>query len=143
MKNKEKNRNIDNILRSIVATTALILSACSTQYTVSTNLDKENFQNYFSHAQVEVVKDEQELTGRYKLIGLVEGQSCQAKPHHAAPDKIAARTNARRQAFRQQANAIIFTGCALIPDDKVNRQCVATMVCYGKAYQVEKSQEQK
>jgi RcsF protein len=143
MKKKEKHNNCDNILKLVVATSVLMLSACSTQYTVSTNLDKENFQNYFSHVQVEVVKDERELSGRYKLIGLVEGQSCQVKTHHAAPDEVTARTDARRQAFKKQANAIVFTGCALIPDDEVNRQCEATMVCFGKAYQVEKSKEQK
>jgi RcsF protein len=119
------------------AITAITLSACSFQYTISTNLDKENFQNYFSHSQVRVVKDESGFSSRYKLIGMVEGQNCQLKNHHTAPDEIAARTQARQKAFEQQANAIVFTGCALINDDQANKQCVATVVCYGKAYQVE------
>jgi len=120
-----------------LAVIAIALSACSSQYTVSTNLDKENFKSYFSHSQVKVFEDESSFSGRYKLLGMVEGQDCQAKAHHAEPDKITARTQARRQAMKQQANAIIFTGCALINDNQANKQCVATVVCYGKAYQVE------
>jgi RcsF protein len=136
--NSNKNHyNIGIKLKRVFAITAITLTACSSEYTVSTNLDKENFQRYFSHAQVNVVEDESKFSGRYKLIGLVEGQSCQAKAHHAKPDEIVARTQARRQAFEQKANAIVFTGCALINDDKANKQCVATVVCYGKAYQVE------
>jgi RcsF protein len=123
--------------KRVLAITAITLSSCSSQYTISTNLDKEKFQNYFSHSQVRVVKDESEFSSRYKLIGMVEGQNCQAKRHHAAPDKITARTQARQKAFEQQANAIMFTGCALINDAPENKQCVATVVCYGKAYQVE------
>lgn len=122
----------------LLVVTAMTLSACSSQYTLSTNLDKENFRNYYSHSQVKVVEDESEFSGRFKLIGMVEGQNCQAKSHHALPDEIEARTQARRNAFEQQANAIVFTGCALINDDQANQQCVATVVCYGKAYQVEK-----
>ena len=61
---------------------ALTLSACSSTYTLSTNLDKENFKDYFSHSHVKVVEDESDFTGRYKLIGMVEGQNCQAKSHH-------------------------------------------------------------
>ena len=116
---------------------ALTLSACSSTYTLSTNLDKENFKDYFSHSHVKVVEDESDFTGRYKLIGMVEGQNCQAKSHHALPNEIEARTQARKAAFEKQANAIIFTGCALMNDDQANQQCVSTIVCYGKAYQVE------
>ena len=126
----------------LLAVTAITLSACSAQYSLSTNLDKENFRNYYSHSQVNVVEDESQFLGRYKLIGMVEGQNCQAKSHHALPDKIEARTQARRNAFEQQANAIIFTGCALINDDQANQKCVATVVCYGKAYQVEQLKDQ-
>lgn len=127
----------------LLAVTAITLSACSSQYTLSTNLDKANFKSYFSHSQVKVVEDESDFTGRYKLIGMVEGQNCQAKSHHALPDEVEARTQARRNAFNQQANAIIFTGCALINDDQANQKCIATVVCYGKAYQVEQMKDLK
>ncbi|NQZ21815.1 MAG: rcsF protein [Colwellia sp.] len=124
-------------LKVLLVSAVIALTGCSAHYTLSTNLDKENFKSYFSPGQVKIVTSENDLTGRYKLIGLVEGQDCQAKPHHAKPDKIAARTQARRQAFEQKSNAVIFTGCALITDDQASKQCHATIVCYAKAYQVE------
>jgi RcsF protein len=137
MNDKSNNHIFCTKHKLVLAVIAVTLSACSSQFTVSTNLDKENFRSYYSHSQVEVVEDESHFLGRFKLIGMVEGQNCQAKSHHALPDKIEARTQARRNAFDQQANAIIFTGCALINDDQANQKCVATVVCYAKAYQVE------
>jgi RcsF protein len=124
-------------LKALLIVTAIALTGCSTYYTVSTNLDKENFQTYFSPSKVEIVESEADFNGRFKLIGLVEGQDCQAKAHHAKPNKIAARTQARRQAYDQESNAVIFTGCALISDDQASKQCIATIVCYAKAYKVE------
>jgi RcsF protein len=142
MSHDKKIQKKSKKVKFIFIFSTLMLSGCATNYTKSTNLDKDNFQNYFSHTQVKIVADESEFSGRYKLIGMVEGQNCQAKPHHAAPDKIAARTQARRQAFKQKANAIIFTGCALIDDNQANKKCHATIVCYGKAYQVEQTENE-
>ncbi|MBA6233580.1 MULTISPECIES: Rcs stress response system protein RcsF [unclassified Colwellia] len=139
MNTDNKYKKNTNMLRLMLIAASITLSACSSQYTVSTNLDKENFQTYFSHTQVNVIKDESELLGKYKLIGMVEGQDCQTKIHHAAPDKVMAKTQARRQAFKQHANAIIFTGCALINDNQADKQCIETVVCYGKAYQIEQA----
>ncbi len=132
----KKHINQDN-LKVLLVSAAIVLTGCSSHYTLSTNLDKENFRTYFSPAQVKIVVSESDFTGRYKLIGLVEGQDCQAQPHHAVPDEIAARTQARLQAFEQKSNAVIFTGCALISDDQASKQCHATVVCYAKAYKVE------
>jgi len=101
---------------------------------VSTNLDKENFQQYFAPTSVKIYQTEQDFPSSYQFIGAVEGQDCQVKPHLASPDKIIARTHARAQAFKKNANAIIFTGCALIEDDNASKQCLSTLVCYGKAY---------
>jgi len=90
---------------------------------------------------VTIYQSEEQITKRYKFIGLVEGEDCQLKVHHAAPDEINARTNARKQAFERKANAIIFTGCATIDATSANGQpqkkhCLSTLVCYGKAYQL-------
>ncbi|MFT5759083.1 MAG: RcsF protein [Alteromonadaceae bacterium] len=115
---------------------SILLVSCSTQYQVSTNLDKENFKQYFAPTSVKIYQSEQDFNSPYQFIGAVEGQDCQEKVHLAAPDKIIARTHARAQAFKQNANAIIFTGCALIEDDKSSKQCINTLVCYGKAYVV-------
>jgi len=132
----KRHINQDN-LKVLLLSTVIALSGCSSHYSLSTNLDKENFKTYFSPSQVKIVTSESDFSGRFKLTGLVEGQDCQAKPHHAKPDKISARTQARRQAFEQKSNAVIFTGCAMINDDQASKQCHATVVCYAKAYQVE------
>ncbi len=118
-------------------TLLLLISSCSSNYTVSTNVDRENFKHYFSPTKVKIYKDEQEFPAKYNFIGLVEGQDCQRKSHLAAPDEITARTDARRNAAEVKANAIIFTGCAPIVSEAIDSHCISTLVCYGKAYQVE------
>jgi len=119
-----------------ILSTFCFISGCSSNYSISTNLDKKNFQQYFAPTSVKIYQSEQEFNAAYQFIGLVEGQDCQAKAHLAAPDEVIARTHARAQAYKQNANAIIFTGCGLITDDKSSKQCLATLVCYGKAYVV-------
>ncbi len=135
-----------NILLTLVACTLVLwISACSTNYQVSTNVDKENFQHYFSAAEVEIYEHEQDITARHQFIGVVEGQDCQERPHHAVPDEINARTQARQLAFEQKANAIIFTGCAELSPEQLAQlsrsndaqQCHAIIICYGKAFAVE------
>jgi len=131
-----------NTLTIIV--TSVLISSCSS-HLVSTNLDKENFSQYFSASKVAIYKSEKEFNARYQLIGSVEGQDCQIEPHHAAPDEINARTQARQQAFDKKANGVIFTGCALLNQAQLSQlnnsndahQCHAIVICYAKAYRVE------
>lgn len=121
-----------------------LLVSCSTP-NVSTNLDKENFSNYFSAGNVEIYKSEKDINARYQFIGAVEGQDCQIKAHHAVPDEINARTQARRQAFDNQANGIVFSNCALLTQEQLTQlnssndaqQCYAIIICYAKAYAIE------
>jgi RcsF protein len=141
--NLNKTNHNNNYKMKLLALLAMTVTGCASNYTLSTNVDKENFQRYFSHSQVKVVENTSKFTSRYKLIGLVEGEDCQVKAHHAAPNKIAARTQARRKAFEQNANAIVFTGCALINDKQTSKQCISTIVCYGQAYQVEQVNNDK
>lgn len=130
-------------LRNLLCTTAVFtLSSCSNQYAVSTNLDKENFTEYFSASKVTIYANENEIPGPYKVVGVVEGQDCQIKAHHAVPDQVAARTQARQHAFNQNANAIVFTGCADLDHAKLTQlnqsndsnQCHAMIICYGRAF---------
>ena len=120
----------------------MLSSSCAKITDVSTNLDRENFANYFSPTEVKIAKSEKEFTGKFKLLGLVDGESCQEKAHHAAPNEIDARTKARRKAYKLGANAIIFSQCVLIEEDKAAKYCIASTVCYGRAYAVEDMSEQ-
>jgi len=115
------------------------LLSCSGKFDSSSNLDAKNFANYFAPSNVEIYTSIDAFNGQYKYIGLVEGEACQAKEHHAKPDEIIARTEARKKASELKANAIIFTGCTLLTGEGTTRQCVASTICYGQAYFVEPS----
>jgi RcsF protein len=128
--------------RPLLSVLTLLLCSCNSNFTVSTNVDSNNFKDYFSASKVAIYQSENEMLKRYKFIGLVEGQDCQLKAHHGPPDKINARTDARKQAFEQQANAVVFTGCVIIDSAVTHQQpqkqqCLSTLVCYAKAYQVD------
>ena len=132
--------------RSLLSVLTLLLCSCNSHFSVSTKVDSNNFKDYFAASKVAIDQSDNEILKGYKFIGLVEGQDCQLKAHHRPPDKIKARTDARKQAFEQQANAVVFTGCVII-DSAVTRQqpqkqpqkqqCLSTLVCYAKAYQVD------
>jgi len=131
-------------IQLLISSLILLLASCSTGY-VSTNLDKENFSDYFSASNVEIYSSEKEFNARHQFIGMVEGQDCQVKAHHAVPDEINARTQARRQAFDNKANGIVFSNCALLSQEKLAQlnssndaqQCHAIVICYAKAYAIE------
>ena len=128
---------------SLIMFFATMVTSCSNNY-VASNLDKKNIERYFSASQVDIYKQEQNIKTRYEYIGSVEGQDCQVKPHHAAPDEINARTQARRQAFDKKANGVIFTGCALLTPQQLTQhnnsndaqQCHAVVICYARAFLV-------
>lgn len=115
-----------------LAALTLLLVSCAPITKVTTNLDAKNFRHYFAPSQVTIYERIADLPAQHKLIGLVEGDNCQEKPHHAIPDKLQARTMARRNAFEQGANAIVFSSCVEIQ----TKACHANIVCYGQAYQV-------
>jgi len=109
-----------------------LLISCSGNYTFESNVKADNAEQYFSASKVKIFEDESEFMSAFQYVGLVEGEDCQKKEHLAAPDAINARTQARQAAFLQQANAVIFTSCVNIE----TKQCVAQVVCYGKAYKL-------
>ncbi len=133
-----------SILCLTVASLSILLSSCSYQY-VSTNFDKDNFHDYFSAAKVDIYDKESDIEGKYRLISSVEGQDCQSLAHHAIPDEVNARTQARQQAFSNHANGVVFTGCTLLSNAQLeqlkasndSQQCHAVIVCYAKAYQID------
>jgi RcsF protein len=132
-KKSESNLKVSVIARFAALTITLLIVSCSGRYTFDSNLDANSAKQYFSASKVTIYNDEAEFTTNYTYIGLVEGEDCQEKQYLAAPDVINARTKARQLAFSKQANAIIFSQCI----DIKTKQCVAQVVCYGKAYLVD------
>jgi len=110
-----------------------ILASCSGNYTFDSDISTENTKEYFSASKVKIYQNEQEITEAHHYLGLVEGEDCQMKAHLAAPDIINARTQARQLAFKQGANGVVFTSCV----DIETKHCIAQVVCYAKAYQIE------
>jgi len=139
----------------LVCSFLVLLSSCahlSKNYTVSTNIDGENFKEYFSASRVTVFKNEKEIPSPYKLLGLVEGEDCKVKHHHAAPTKVIAKQTTKTNAFNKGANGIIFTSCTLLDSQKfekqngiqsAGKQCLASFVCYGKAYKFQPLDNEK
>ena len=126
---------------AIIIFVAAFITGCAKINDISTNLDRENFKSYFSPTTVKIYTDEKEFTGKHEFLGLVEGESCQEKSHHAAPNEIDARTEARGKAYKLGANAIIFSQCVIIEEDKAAKYCLASTVCYGRAYKVEQDKK--
>jgi RcsF protein len=115
-----------------VSSGLMLLSGCAQHYTVSTNVDRENFEQYFAPSQVTVYHSVAELPVNAKYLGLVEGEDCQLQAHHAIPEHKIARTQARTAAYQKRANAVVFTGCTFVP----SKQCHQQLVCFGQAYQI-------
>lgn len=121
---------------SILCGATILLTSCANQLSVSTNFDKENFQHYFSPGKVTVYQESADIIKKATFLGLVEGEDCQQKKHHEAPSNALARTDARRRAYNINANAIVFTSCTLVNDNEADKQCVASTVCFGKAFHI-------
>lgn len=119
----------------------LLMGACSANYQMQSNLDPDNLLKYFSPSKVTIYNSEADITEKHRFIGAVEGESCQQKPYHQKADQLTARTNARRNAYLLKANAIIFSGCALIEGDKAAKYCISSYLCYGRAYRVDTKSE--
>ena len=114
----------------------LVLAGCST-YSFHTNLDKENFTEYFKPGSVTVLEKAQILDANATPIGTVEGETCQSKDTQAPPNMIDAQTDARRKVADMGGNAIVFGKCISMP---ATTECVSSMVCYGQAYKVKDSE---
>ncbi|WOH38071.1 Rcs stress response system protein RcsF [Thalassotalea fonticola] len=127
-----KITKVKKLINLLTISSVSFLFACANGPSVETNLDKENFEEYFAAGNVTVYQNEDDLPGKVISLGLVEGESCKAKENDAPANAADARTMAREKSASMDANAVIFTSCTLIED----QQCLEMMVCYGKAFQV-------
>jgi RcsF protein len=111
---------------------ALLLSGCS-NYPLHTNLDKENFTNYFAVSEVNYY-DADGLGGYLvEQLGVVEGESCQAAPNQPPATKQIAMIAAKRRAAERQANGVIIRSCIELPSSNA---CYTGFLCYADAIKV-------
>ncbi len=120
-----------NIL--LIAIASCILAGC-TGYSFQSNLNPNNFKEYYKPSAVDVVTDE-DLQGKpYKSKGMVTGLSCQAKQSDAVATDADARTDARLKAVDKNANAIRFKKCVRLENTPA---CIVSWSCYADALIIE------
>ena len=127
--------------KSLVIILLLTLFCCSSDHPIKSNINMAKITQYFSPSQVTVYQSEADIKAVYQYVGAVEGESCLQQDQQGQTDEITARTNARKQAYSMQANAIVFSGCALVTGDKKAKYCLSSYVCYGRAFRVDTSNE--
>jgi len=124
----------NQVLPLLIASTLLsLLSSCS-NYTFTSNLDQENIKDYFAPSSVTIYENDTQLPTIKQYISAVEGESCQIENNDPPANKIEARTQARKKAFKLKANAVVFSNCT----QTQTKQCTQLVICYAKAYQVQK-----
>ncbi len=110
---------------------ALFLAGCSSSYTFHSNLDKQNFTEYFKAGDVKVYKPDALPTSAYRAIGLVTGESCQTLSSDKVATEADARTQARKNAADLGANGLIIRNCATL--NEKNSSCMTHVLCSGQA----------
>ena len=116
----------------IIFCCSFIISACS-NFDFSSNLDKENFDEYFKPSQVTVYEKSELANLDYQFIRAVEGSSCQEQENDRPADIKEARTNARIHAADINANGIVFQSCISFAKDET---CITNIICYAQALDV-------
>lgn len=110
----------------------LLLAACASDYEVNTNLDRQNFENYFKPSAVTIYNADTLPPGSQRLSD-VTGTSCQAMPSDIPASDADARTQARIKSADLGANALIIDVCDTEADTR-NPQCSELITCYGRAF---------
>jgi len=118
---------------TVTATLLATLQFGCSGYEVNTNLDRENFSDYFKPSQVTVYERQQLQSLNYQRLGTVEGESCQSSQLDPPPSEADARTEARRRAAELGANGLWIDQCLQV---EPNKDCIALLVCYGQAIKV-------
>ena len=125
------------ITLALILGASILLAACSSQYAFNSNLDSEAINEYFKASDVKVYQGSEQPNGPYRVIGLVEGESCQALANDVPASHGEARTQARRKAADLKANGIIIKKCALLPTDKAkgksDQGCYSKVICIAQA----------
>lgn len=118
--------------KALALIVALLLSACASDYQVNTNLDRQNFENYFKPSSVIIYNADTLPEGSQRLTD-VTGTSCQATPEDVPASGADARTQARIKAADVGANALVIDVCDSEVDTR-NPNCSELITCFGRAF---------
>ena len=110
--------------------------ACTQSYDVHTNLDPENFKQYYKPSQVVLYESDQLPIGT-KSIAAITGQSCQIASLDKPANLAEARTEARIAAANLGANGLVIDICETEQNTE-SPKCITLMSCYGRALKTPK-----
>ena len=71
-------------MKRLILMMPLIASGCA-NYAFNSNLDKENFDEYFKPGSVRIYEQDELADLNYLYLGTIEGESCQADANQAVP----------------------------------------------------------
>lgn len=119
-------------MKRLILMMPLIASGCA-NYAFNSNLDKENFDEYFKPSSVNVYQSSALDELNYLSLGTVEGESCQLDINQPIPTAAQARTEARRKVADMGGNGVVFDSCSELANPP---GCLKQIVCYGQALKV-------
>ena len=119
-------------MKRLILMMPLIASGCA-DFAFNSNLDKENFDEYFKPGSVQIYEQGQLADLNYLYLGTVEGESCQSDAKQPIPNAGEARTLARRRVADMGGNGVTFDKCAEFSDTP---GCLKQVICYGQALKV-------
>ena len=114
---------------------SIVLTSCS-NFEFKTNLDPQNFKEYFKPSYVTEVDEDDLATVPNKSLGIVSGLSCKIKDTDAQANEADARTEARKKAVDLGANAIKFGKCVRLENTPA---CQVSVTCYADALIIDES----
>ncbi|MGZ9897850.1 Rcs stress response system protein RcsF [Shewanella gaetbuli] len=120
---------VSNVLT--ITSLSLVLTACAGDYAFNTNLDSEKINDYFKVGEVTVYEGSNLPKGKFDMLSLVEGESCQEQANDAPSSISDARTQARKKAAELGATGIIIQHC--IDINEPDSVCVSRSICSGQA----------
>ncbi|ALP39607.1 Rcs stress response system protein RcsF [Aeromonas schubertii] len=123
-------------MKRLILMMPLLASGCA-NFAFNSNLDKENFEEYFKPGSVEIYRQDQLTELNYLYLGTVEGQSCQEGSDQPIPSAANARTEARNRAADLGGNGLVLDKCSERSDTP---GCLKQIVCYGQAIKVADTQ---
>lgn len=121
----------------LVCGLAFGLSSC-TSYTFKSNLDPQNFVDYYKISSVEIVDKDYLDDKAYIVLANIKGISCQEQKRDMVANETDARIALRQEALKyHKANAVLLDKCIRIKHEEADATCLESVTCYGQALQVD------